>query len=213
MAVLPGLAPVDRREPVDVATPPWSAIARLQIPESARCTAVLVGSGTAVTAAHCLFSRRLGRIVPASAIHLLFGYDRGGFVQHVRVASTSIDPAYDLAVLTLVDPVREPALAVGPGYVARGTPLMMGGYGQDRAERLLADRDCRALGTGAGPGGRAMLVHDCSGTRGTSGGPVLMRSGDTWQLAGIQVAANAGTTGGVAVPAAAIRALLARAPP
>ena len=62
---------------------------------------------------------------------------------------------------------------------------MLGGYNQDRAEVIEADTACHVVT--AGP---ALLVHDCAGTRGTSGGPVLMRGPDgVWRVAGMQVGA------------------------
>ena len=87
---------------------------------------------------------------------------------------------------------------------------MLGGYGQDRAERIAVDLSCKLLGYGAGADGRILLVHDCAGTRGTSGGPLLVEAPGGWRVAGVQVAGNKNDVGGFAVPAAAIRALLAQ---
>ena len=88
--------------------------------------------------------------------------------------------------------------------------LMAGGFSQDRAERMQADPSCTALGYRPGPAG-PVLLHDCAGTRGTSGGPLLTQGpGASWRVAGVQVAGNVDDAGGVAVPAAAIRPLLVR---
>ena len=116
-----------------------------------------------------------------------------------------------MAVITLAKAMGGPndTLALVDGPVPRGARLMAGGFSQDRAERLQADVSCTALGYRPGPTG-PVLVHDCAGTRGTSGGPVLMQApGEAWRVAGVQVAGNVGDAGGVAVPAAAIRLLLA----
>ncbi len=199
---------------------PWAALARLQVPGVSRCTAFLIDPQTAVTAAHCLYGRALGRLVPAASVHLLVGYDRGRYARHVVAASYAVAPGYDpasgagagaldLAVVRLSQPAAVPgqALPLADGPLAPGTAVMLGGYGQDRAEAVLADTGCRVLGY-AGAGAAAMLVHDCEGTRGTSGAPVLMRNADGWRAAGVQATGRADAAGGTAIPADRIRALL-----
>lgn len=222
-AGLPGLGSHEVRTPADVNVMPWAAVVRLQVPGMSRCTGFLIGPQTVVTAAHCLYGRALNHFAPPGSVHVLLGYANGNFTRHVVAASFKIGDGYqpaamagqaaDVAIVTLMTPVAASgeilALAVAP--VAPGTPLMLGGYGQDRAERILADESCAALGYRAGPAGRVVLVHDCAGTRGTSGGPVLVQAPDgTWRAAGVQVAGNVNDTGGSAVPAAIIRELLPR---
>ncbi len=202
---------------------PWTAVVRLQVPGLSRCTGFLIGPQTVVTAAHCLYGRRLGHFAPPGSIHVLMGYANGNFTRHVLAASFQVGDGYDpvampgqaadLAIVTLTTPVADAGgtLALADAPIPRGTRLMLGGYGQDRAERILADMSCAALGYRAGPTGRALLVHDCAGTRGTSGGPVLVQAPDgTWRVAGVQVAGNVNDAGGSAVPAAAIGLLLPR---
>lgn len=215
-APLPGVGPVDGRVRVDTASLPWSAVARLQIPGVSRCTAVLVGRRTALTAAHCLWERRVGHFAPASSIHILSRYAAGRFAAHTLAASyrvaTGFDPSRpdadrgaDIAVVTLSEPFDGDVLplAVAP---APGAPAMLGGYNQDRAEVIAADTACHIVATSP-----ALLVHDCGGTRGTSGGPLLVRGPDGgWRLAGIQVAAFAGHGGGVAVAASALQTAMSQ---
>lgn len=220
-ANLPGLGLRESRVAVDGNAKPWAAVVRVQVPGVSRCTGFLVGPQTAVTAAHCLYGRRLGHFVPPSSVHVLLGYASGDYTQHVVASSFQVDDGYapsspagqgtDVAVITLTKAVGGPGdiLALADGPVPRGARLMAGGFSQDRAERLQADVSCNALGYRPGPAG-PVLVHDCAGTRGTSGGPVLMQApGEVWRVAGVQVAGNAGDAGGVAVPAATIRSLLA----
>ncbi len=221
-AGLPGLGPHEARVAVDGNSLPWAAVVRVQVPGISRCTGFLIGPQTAVTAAHCLYGRRLGHFVPPSSVHVLLGYAGGDYAQHVLASSFHVGDGYapaapagqgtDVALLTLAKPVggQGDILALVDGPVPRGARLMAGGFSQDRAERLQADVSCTALGYRPGPSG-PVLVHDCAGTRGTSGGPVLVQVPDgTWRVAGVQVAGNEQDAGGVAVPAAAVRSLLGR---
>ncbi len=221
-AGLPGLGSNNARVAVDIAAMPWAAVARVQVPGITRCTGFLFGPQMVVTAAHCLYGRRLGHFLQPASIHVLLGYADGVFAHHVLAVSFRVADGYDplvaggqgadLAVLTLAAPIAGPgeSLVLADQPVLRGSPLMLGGYGQDRAERIAADLSCKSLGYAAGPDGRVLLMHDCAGTRGTSGGPVLAQTPEGWRVAGVQVAGNKNDVGGFAVPAMAIRALLAR---
>ncbi len=221
-AGLPGLGSHEARVAVDGNAAPWAAVVRVQVPGVSRCTGFLIGPQIAVTAAHCLFGRGLGHFVPPSAVHVLLGYAGGDYSRHIVASSFQVGDGYaptssagqgtDVAVVTLMEAVggAGDTLALAEGLVLRGTRLMAGGFSQDRAERLQADVSCTALGYRSGPSG-PVLVHDCAGTRGTSGGPVLVQApGGAWRVAGVQVAGNVDDAGGVAVPASAIRSLLAR---
>ena len=121
----------------------------------------------------------------------------------------------DWAVLTLDQPIG------GPGRVLPllrqapppRTPLMLGGYQQDRVELLMADTGCRLLGLASGRAigrdtgtkGAPMLVHDCASTRGSSGAPLLAQGPDgAWGIVGIASNVANGIAMGRAVPAAAV---------
>ena len=221
-AGLPGIGSDERRVRVDQHKLPWAALARLQIPGVSRCTAFLINPQTAVTVAHCLYSRRLGHFVLPESVHVLVGYEAGAFTRHAVAASFKIAPSYDpeegavthgldLAVIHLATPVALPGqtLALAAGAAPQGTPLMLGGYGQDRAEVVLADTACLSEGYADGDTQWPVLVHTCAGTRGTSGAPVMARdAAGVWQVVGVQATGRVDGVGGTAVPAAAVRALL-----
>ena len=71
------------------------------------------------------------------------------------------------------------------------TPIMLGGYQQDRPEVVMADIECRVVGVQRHPDGGRTLVHDCAGTRGSSGAPLLARTPDgRWGVVGVQSATS-----------------------
>jgi protease YdgD len=225
---LPGVGPDDPRAAVDVARPPWRALGRLQTEQGSRCTGFLIGPSTVVTAAHCLFDRRTRHYARPSSVHFLAGYAFGAYAGHALVRSFSIGPGYDpareletagadWAVVTLATSVGEPdrLLALDRHVLETGHPVILGGYGQDRAEVIVADLACTVTGSQKDPQGRPLILHSCSGTRGASGAPLLVRSADggSWTVAGIQILARLGHGEGIAIPVADLNLAAAKPPP
>lgn len=207
-----GLGVAEARQAVDGTAAPWTSLVRVQSEAGGQCTGVLLAPDRVLTAAHCLVAARTRAWVRPERVHVLAGYDRGEFRGHAVASSYrtgAFDPAQggphggDWAVLRLAAPLPAPALPVAaaePGMAA-----MLGGWQRDRAHALLADTDCRIDAVGrdaAGP----LLRHDCAATRGSSGGPLLVRLKDGWGVAGVQSGALREGRGGIAVPAAAIPA-------
>ncbi len=183
---------------------PWRALARLQVPGESRCTAVMVGPRTVLTAAHCLVGPRTHRPVPPASVHVLIGYAAGRFARHsVAVSYRRAARGNDVAVVTLADPIGADTLRLADTDPPTGTAVILGGYNRDRAEVIEADMSCRV--TEAMP---ARLVHDCAGTFGTSGAPLLARAADGWRIVGLQVAAFTDRIGGAAVPVSRLRMAL-----
>jgi len=212
LVLLPGVGVRDPRVAADPTIMPWAAVARLQIPGVSRCTAVLVQPNIAVTAAHCLTKPGLGHFVQATSIHLLLGYDAGGFSRHIVPDAVILPPGAsatgsplgaDFAVLHFTPPATQ-ILPLDPAPLPPGAELVLAGFNQDRIERLAVDAGCHVISPPQTP----LIEHDCTGTHGTSGGPLLTRDGSGgYRVAGIQVAGRAGT-GGIAIPAAVIARLL-----
>lgn len=202
--LLPGVGAEDRRVAVDAAKAPWRSLVKVQTNLGGRCTGVLVARRRVVTAAHCLFNGRTGRNLPASSLHVLFGYSRGDYRAHATVESFTVgavhDPrrpagealAKDWAVLVLAadSPPEAPPLPIAETPPEAGAPVALGGYSQDKAQILTADTGCRVLGTARTEGG-PVLVHDCAATRGTSGTALVAEYGGSWAVVGIGVAASA----------------------
>lgn len=192
--MLPGVGGDDPRHPVDRREMPWRALGRVQHEIGGRCTGALIAPRLVLTAAHCLLAPRSGNLMQPGSLHFLLGYERSAQVAHANVvgyrigngfrAGNGSPPDADWAVLTLDRDLapREftlPLIATAP---PTRTPLMLAGYQQDRPEVLLADTQCRSLGTTR----MGLLVHDCAGTRGVSGGPILAAlPAGGWAVAGV----------------------------
>jgi protease YdgD len=216
----PGIGAADPRHPVDPEEAPWRALGRVQLEVGGRCTGVLIGPRLVLTAAHCLVAPRSRALVQPGTIHVLLGYDRGTARGHARATAYRVGPGFDparngpapadWALLTLDTTLGTPdrILPLLSGPLPPRTPLMLGGYQQDRPEVPLADTACHLLGLSSSGSG-AMLLHDCAGTRGSSGAPVLARdAAGGWAVAGIASRVAGSAAIGAAVPAAAIAATL-----
>lgn len=132
------------------------------------CTAFLVAPQVAMTAAHCLDG------LEPDQVHLLLGYDRGGWQQHLRANGFWRSPdGKDLAALCLTGPARAAPLAVTAGEVAPGEELSILGYGLPSVH-LLSRRDCLVNADSPQDG----VLLNCPVSKGTSGGPVLSRTNE-----------------------------------
>jgi V8-like Glu-specific endopeptidase len=214
-ALLPGLGAHDPRGRLDPDQAPWRAIGKLQAATlnlRVLCTGTLVGPSTVLTAAHCVYNPRTQRRFLPETLHFLIGYDGSRNAGHATGVRLETGPGYDPSrpsetrgsdwALVSLDTrlgLADRVLPMIGGLPEIGSTIMLGGYQQDHPLILMADTGCRIVGRATDATGRVLLRHNCTGTNGASGAPLLIEKGGKWHTAGIDVAAGLGVASGLAV--------------
>jgi len=212
--LLPGIGVHDPRIRIDPDVAPWRAVGKLQAASMnlrALCTATLVGPSTVVTAAHCIYDRRVQRYFPPGSLHFLVGFTGGRYAGHAIGIGVKIADGYDpgrpketvgsdwaLVSLDKSLGLAGRVLSILSEPPENGAKVVLGGYQKDHPLLLMADAQCRIVGRFVDAAGHLLLRHNCAATNGASGAPLLINRGGKWQIAAIEVAGETGIAGGAA---------------
>ncbi len=163
----------------------FEPVGRVDIADGGFCTGALIAPDLVLTAGHCVLDRD-GVPVAADRITFRAGLAYGTALVEAAVVRTIVDPAYrnldpvpvemidlDVALLQLAEPI--PSALISPFAVARpanGDEVSVVSYAEGREEALSWQRVCKVIGRE-----ERQIAVDCDVTHGSSGAPVLDRSG------------------------------------
>lgn len=163
----------------------FEPVGRVNIADGGFCTGALIAADLVLTAGHCVLDPG-GEPVAADRITFHAGLAYGTALVEAAVSRTIVDPAYrnldpvpvemidlDVALLQLARPI--PSAVISPFVVARpanGDEVSVVSYAEGRDEALSWQRVCKVVGRDD-----RLIAVDCDVTHGSSGAPVLDRSG------------------------------------
>ncbi len=163
----------------------FEPVGRVDVKNGGFCTGALIAPDLVLTAGHCVVEQD-GSPIDAARITFRPGLAYGSALVEAPIARTIIDPGYrnvqpstpemielDVALLELAEPI--PTSVISPFSVARpsnGDEVSVVSYAEGREEALSWQRVCHVVGRQG-----VLIGFDCDVSFGSSGAPVLDRSG------------------------------------
>lgn len=166
----------------------WEAVGRLDLAGAGFCTGTLIATDLVLTAAHCVYDRRTGKVLQPELITFRAGLRDGISVAERKALQIAVPPDYlpangitqdnvrrDAALLRLVRPIV--STDADPFVLYSGSNpggnVSVASYGKGRSQAISRQRKCQVLAAQDD-----LMMFDCNVTFGSSGAPVFAKNGN-----------------------------------